>query len=72
MKKEYILACPFCGGVTVNICRTNPKACWVECELCEGRTRSAKTRKMAIAFWNTRPGSVVASIFHDMDREVNP
>lgn len=67
--KEIILACPFCGCQSVNICRTNPRACWVECDTCNAQTSSAKTRKAAIANWNCRTGPMQASIIHDMDKE---
>ena len=54
MEEERLLACPFCGGYVLNICRTNSNACWVECNLCGAATRSNKFRKRAIEIWNQR------------------
>jgi transcription elongation factor Elf1 len=53
-KDEKILTCPFCGGIKVNICRTNANACWVECVYCFAQTDSRKTRRGAINVWNKR------------------
>jgi hypothetical protein len=47
-------ACPFCGSLTVDICRTNRRACWVQCTECSARTGSKPSRKGAIAMWNSR------------------
>lgn len=52
--KEVILPCPFCGGTKVEIARTNPFACWVECCRCGARSNSDHRRKVAIRIWNKR------------------
>ena len=74
MARNDPLGCPFCGGFEVNICRTNPNACWVECanETCGAQTNSRRSRTDAIAVWNRRahPGmGPVASIKEDDDRD---
>jgi len=51
---EKIKCCPFCGMHGVNICRTNPYACWIECCQCLAQAEVASTREDAIANWNRR------------------
>lgn len=75
MTKNNPLACPFCGSVEVDIARTNPNACWVECanEECGATTHSHRTRTGAIKNWNRRTWAAhttqTASIRHDDDRD---
>lgn len=52
--KEKILPCPFCGCVEVEVCRTNPRACWIRCAGCGADAESNRTRKIAIENWNRR------------------
>lgn len=69
--KEKILPCPFCGGYKVDICRTNPQACWVECSYCGARCQSHRFRKEAIRIWNVRLNvNGYATIENDDDREI--
>ena len=69
-KKEFIKCCPFCGSHEVDVCRTNPNACWIECPKCWGRSTSHKTRSGAIRHWNRRHYDDVPSrIVEDDDRE---
>lgn len=64
------LACPFCPSWEVEICRTNPNACWVRCAQCGADAQSHRTRTGAIANWNRRHNSLLrASIVSDDDRE---
>lgn len=51
---ETLKCCPFCGSHEVQICRTNPHACWVRCEVCGCDSESDSTRAGAIANWNRR------------------
>lgn len=73
MAKNDPLGCPFCGGFEVDICRTNPNACWVRCanDECGAETNSDRTRSGAIANWNRRslPSLQTASIRDDDDRD---
>ena len=67
------IGCPFCGSVEVEICRTNPNACWVRCAQCGADAESARTRKEAVANWNRRSCKVCshmpAKIISDDDLE---
>lgn len=54
MTKEVIKCCPFCGSHSVEVCRTNPEACWIACDECGAEAQSAKHRKDAVANWNRR------------------
>lgn len=70
MAKNDPLGCPFCPSFEVEICRTNPNACWVRCAQCGAEAQSHRTRRGAIANWNRRHHSTyTASIVFDMDRE---
>lgn len=72
-RTELIKPCPFCGFKYVDIARTNPEACWVECCRCYAQTKHHATRKGAIRNWNRRRVSDgTASINWDMDRDDNP
>ena len=51
---ETIKCCPFCGSHEIEICRTNPLACWIRCGDCGSDAKSAETRAEAIALWNSR------------------
>ena len=51
---EKIIPCPYCGGKTVQVCRTNENACWIQCAECGAESPSAKTRAGAISNWNQR------------------
>lgn len=75
MAKSDPLGCPFCVSYEVEIARTNPNACWVQCAHCGGRTASHRTRIGAIANWNLRSHSTpaaTASIVRDDDRDWTP
>lgn len=65
--------CPFCGSDQVEICRTNPNACWVRCAKCGADAESHRTRSGALANWNRR-GSLgfTATIVDDQDKEWTP
>lgn len=54
-KIETLRPCPFCGSKKVEICRTNPGACWVRCGRCGADAPSDPERKVAIRIWNRRP-----------------
>jgi Lar family restriction alleviation protein len=56
--KEFLLGCPFCGSDEVEIARTNPHACWVECAHCGVGSPCHRHRKAAIRIWNTRASFV--------------
>jgi hypothetical protein len=61
--------CPFCGSDKVDICRTNPNACWVRCANCYADAPSDRTRIGALKNWNRRDGlGLTASIAEDDDR----
>ena len=30
--------CPFCGSLKVDLCRTNARACWVRCCVCDAES----------------------------------
>lgn len=49
-----IKCCPFCGSHDVQVCRTNPGACWIRCDDCGADSESHRTRKGAISNWNRR------------------
>lgn len=67
---EVLLSCPFCGSRAVNIFRTNPNACWVECDSCGAKAESAPTRAEAIANWNrTEPRFTAEVVVLDDDQE---
>ena len=67
---EHIKDCPFCGSVSVDICRTNPNACWVRCAECGADAPSHRTRTGALKNWNTRDGlGYTATIRDDDDKE---
>ena len=64
------LDCPFCGSLEVEVCRTNPDACWIRCAECGGETKSHPTRAGALANWNRRDSlKLTASIVSDDERE---
>jgi hypothetical protein len=68
--KEYLRACPYCGSHTVEVCRTNPGACWIRCAECGADADSHKTRSGAFRNWNRRlDDGVPADIGSDDDRE---
>lgn len=70
MKTLRARDCPFCGSDKVDVCRTNPNACWIECHECFAGTSSHRTRTGAFANWNRREGNnVTASIVQDDDME---
>lgn len=52
---KLIKPCPFCGSKKVEVCRTNPDACWIRCGKCGADAPSHKERKKAISIWNRRP-----------------
>jgi len=65
-----IKPCPFCGCVELLFYRTNPAACWVECNFCSGQTQHAAKREDAIQLWNERSKKKGnAEIVHDDDAE---
>lgn len=65
-----IKSCPFCGSLKVEVCRTNPQACWIRCFLCGADAESHRSRAGAIANWNRRdPASLSAVIVSDDDKE---
>ncbi len=64
-----ILSCPFCGSTEVEIARTNPNACWVECAGCGAKADSAPTREEAIANWNKTVPRVSATVIDDGDAD---
>lgn len=69
---ELIKCCPFCGSHEVEVARTNPNACWINCAICGTEAESDKTRKGAIANWNRRYYDDKPSIItDDMDKESN-
>ena len=62
--------CPFCGSDRVEVCRTNPNACWIRCDECGADAPSHRTRTGAFANWNRRLGNnMTASIVDDDDKE---
>ena len=62
--------CPFCGSDTVEVCRTNPNACWISCAECGADAPSHRTREGAFERWNRRLGNnMTASIVSDDDLE---
>lgn len=70
MPPTFIRCCPFCGSHDVEICRTNPLACWVKCDSCGAEAPSAPARKDAIAQWNRRHfDDVAATVVHDDERK---
>lgn len=62
-------SCPFCGSTKVNICQTNARAIWIECENvagCGAQTGSHNTVAGAVKRWNVRTTVVVtATIVED-------
>lgn len=67
---KIIKCCPFCGSHEIEICRTNPNACWIKCADCGAESESSKTRKQAIQNWNRRYHDDFSSIIiYDQDRE---
>ncbi len=68
---QLIKSCPFCGSQKVEVCRTNPEACWIRCARCGADAPSTSKRKRAIAIWNKRPKAKVfsAKIVDDQDVE---
>lgn len=67
---KALKCCPFCGSHEVEICRTNPYACWVRCAECGCDAESAKTRAGAIANWNRRHyDDETATVVDDSDAE---
>jgi len=72
MAKIEPIGCPFCGSVEVEICRTNPNACWVRCAQCGADSQSHRTRAKAISNWNRRSchhGHMPARIVDDDDKD---
>ena len=68
MSEEKLLPCPFCGSRKVDVCRTNPYACWIRCNACGADAESHKTRAGAFANWNRRYyGGMPATIANDDD-----
>jgi len=68
--RETIKACPFCGSKWVDVCRTNPQACWIRCYKCDVETASHPTREGAIKIWNKRYiPKEYAEIYDDDDKE---
>lgn len=66
-----IKCCNSCGSHEVEVCRTNPGACWVRCADCGAETESHPTRKGAIKNWNRRHyDDVPAVIVWDQDQEL--
>ena len=66
---EKIKPCPFCGLKKVEICRTNPQACWVRCYNCGADAPSDSNRKIAIRIWNKRPVAIgFAKIIDDQEK----
>ena len=62
--------CPFCGGLEVEVCRTNIHACWIRCSACGADAQSHKTRRGAVAQWNRRRDLAArATIVSDDDKE---
>ena len=67
---ETIKCCPFCGSHEVEICRTNPQACWIRCADCGADADSHPTRKGAVANWNRRHyDETPAAVIDDGDKE---
>jgi len=63
---ETLKGCPFCGSHSVNVCRTNKNACWIQCEDCGADAESCKTRTGAFKNWNRRYyDDVPATIIYD-------
>lgn len=62
--------CPFCGSDEVEVCRTNPNACWIRCARCGADAPSHRTRSGAFRNWNRRDGlGYTASIVSDDDKD---
>lgn len=62
--------CPFCGSVEVQVCRTNPNACWIRCAECGADAPSHRTRTGAFANWNRRDGmGLTAAVVDDDDKD---
>ena len=65
---EQVLSCPFCGCEELELCRTNPNACWVRCGGCGADAESHKDRKQAISNWNRRQDPSPASFEEDDEK----
>ncbi len=67
---KSIRCCPFCGSHEVEVCRTNPNACWIRCAVCGCDAENDKTRVGAIANWNRRHFDEEAvAIVDDSDKD---
>ncbi len=65
-KAMSLKCCPFCGSHEVQICRTNPQACWIRCDECGANAQPHPTRSGAIDNWNRRHyDDVPANIAND-------
>jgi Lar family restriction alleviation protein len=64
-------SCPFCGSKKVEVSRTNPEACWINCASCGAKSKSHPTRAGAIRKWNRRAKvtTTQTKIVYDMDRK---
>lgn len=70
MNNMLLKDCPFCGSVEVEVCRTNPNACWIRCALCGSDAPSHRTRTGAFTHWNRRDScGRTASIVSDDDKD---
>ena len=72
MENEYIKPCPFCGCERVEVSRTNPEACWIQCDPengCGAESQTDPTRAGAIRNWNRRAANTgrKAIVVHDME-----
>lgn len=66
--KESLMCCPFCGHLEVEVCRTNPKACWIRCASCGADAESAPKRKGAFSNWNRRSVAREGRMLDDDDK----
>lgn len=68
--KETLKCCPFCGSHEVEVCRTNPRACWIRCASCGADAESRPTRRGAFSNWNRRHyDDRPVKIVEDQDRD---
>ena len=68
---DKLKSCPFCSSEKLELCRTNPRACWVRCHLCGAETPSAPRRADAIANWNTRYHNETIAEFVEDEEEAS-